>query len=168
VAEEENQEAKKGKFSKKGIIIIAIVLIVAIALSIGVTLFLMGGDDSDPVSDEGSEGAETAIQKAPAIYLDIKPPILVTFNVKGRQRYMQVYVSVSSRNQASLDTMEYHMPLIRSKIITKYSGQDFDQIRTEAGKTALKEQTFNVINDVLEGEGAEKIEGVFFTNFVLQ
>ena len=60
------------------------------------------------------------------------------------------------------------MPLIRSKIINLYGGQDFEIIQTEAGKQALREETLRTINEILEAEGAALIENIFFTNFVLQ
>ena len=163
---DENQEGEGGgKSKKKLIIIIAIVTILAIGLSVGATVFLLG-DDEEPA--ENIEEVVGEPVKEPATYLAIKPPFLVTFNVDGRQRYMQISLSVSSRDSASLDALEHHMPLIRSKLITAYGGQNFDEIKTDSGKIALQAQTVEVINGVLEGEGANKIENIFFTNFVLQ
>lgn len=165
---EENPEAGKTKSNKKGIIIIAVAVVLAIALSVGATIYFLGGDDRAETPEDVSEDAEVAVEKGPAVYLDVKPPFLVTFDVGGRQRYMQVYVSVSSRVQSALDALEYHMPLIRSKLISTYSGQKFEELQTPEGKLALQSQTLSVINDALENEGAEGIEAVYFTNFVLQ
>jgi len=169
VAEEENNEESEngeGKSKKKLIIIIAIVSVIAIAASIGVTVFLLGDDEPSVVAEETVEEVEEPL--APATYSSINPPFLVTFNVNGRQRYMQISMTVSSRDASSLDALEHHMPFIRSKVISAYSGLDFATIQTEAGKEALRLQTVDVINEVLEGEGAEGIENIFFTNFVLQ
>jgi len=172
VAEEDNKtegnvdDAGEGKSKKKLVIIVAIVAVIAIAASIGVTLFLLGDDESSEVVEEVVEEVEEPL--APAVYSNINPPFLVTFNVDGRQRYMQVSMTVSSRDASSLDALEHHMPFIRSKVISAYSGLDFAAIQTEEGKEALRVQTVSVINEVLEGEGASGIENVFFTNFVLQ
>ncbi len=172
VAEEENQaeeNQEEAKSSKKGIIIIAIITILAIGVSVGATLFLLGGDDNG--SDESGDEAAEEMQEDPAgptVYFDIKPPFLVTFNVNGRQRYMQIHLSVSTKDTGSLDAMEYHMPLIRSKMITVYGSQDFETVQTEAGKVALRELSVQVINEVLAAEEAPLIDNVFFTNFVLQ
>jgi len=160
--EEGQEEAPKSK--KKLIIIIALVAILAVGLSVGATIFLLGGDEGETSVEETVEEPV----KEPATYLAIKPPFLVTFNVDGRQRYMQISVSVSSRDSSSLDALEHHMPLIRSKLIAAYSGEAFDDVKTEAGKLALQSKTVEVMNGVLEGEGASQIENIFFTNFVLQ
>lgn len=169
MAEEEKKEQEEGekKSGKKTIIIIAIIALVAIGASVGVTLMLLGGDESAE-SEEGAETAEQVEVKLPAIYMNLEPPFLITLNVDGRQRYMQVHVAVSSREQGPLDAVDHHLPLIKSRINSLYSRQDFEEIQTEAGKQALREQTLNLINEVLEGEGESPIENVFFTNFVLQ
>lgn len=159
---EEGQEAEGGS-KKKLIIIIAIVAILAVGLSVGVTLFLLGGDD-----DSDSEPVVEEEIKAPASYIAIKPAFLVTFNVEGRQRYMQISLSVSSRDASALDALDHHMPLIRSRLLNIYTDQDFEKIRTEEGKLALQAQTVEVINGVLGSEEAGEIENIYFTNFVLQ
>ncbi len=161
-AQEDNQE-EEGK-SKKGIIMIALVVLVAIGASVGVTIFLLG--DSSPPAEEAAQ--EEEVPQGPAVYHEIKPPFLVTFNVGGRQRYMQIHVAVSSRDSNAFSAVEHHLPLIRSKIINLYSGIDFEAVQTDAGKQALREDTVKAINEVLEAEGASLIENVFFTNFVLQ
>jgi len=172
VAEEDKTEEAQGgdqptggKSKKKLVIIIVIVTLLAIGLSVGVTVFLLGSDGSE--DSEEIEIIEEPV-KLPAAYMEINPPFLVTFDVEGRQRYMQVYVSVSSRDPAVFDAIDHHMPLIRSKVISSYSAVKFDEVQSDDGKLALQVKTIEVINGVLEGEGAPLIENVFFTNFVLQ
>ena len=164
---DENQEEQGGKSSKKLIIIVAIVVILSIGLSIGATLFFLNGDDAGSGDSEEQVPAEEV--KMPAVYLDIKPPFVVTYDVSGRQRYMQVFVSAQSRAQASLDAMELHMPLIRNKLIMLFSGQDFEGLQTPEGKAALRAESLTLINEILEKEASgSSIEQVLFTNFVMQ
>ncbi|MFD2229927.1 flagellar basal body-associated FliL family protein [Alkalimarinus sediminis] len=162
----ENQEEQGGKSKKKLIIIVAIVVILAIGLSVGATLFFLKGDDSGSSEDEAVPAEEV---KMPAVYLDIKPPFVVTYDVSGRQRYMQVFVSAQSRSQESLDEMELHMPLIRNKLIMLFSSQDFEALQTPEGKAALRTESLTLINEILEKEASgSSIEQVLFTNFVMQ
>lgn len=167
MAEEENKtedgQDGEGGSKKKLIIIIAIVAVLAVGISVGVTLFLLGGDE-ETVAEE----IEAEPVKEPASYFAIKPAFLVTFDVEGRQRYMQISVSVSSRDASALDVLDHHMPLIRSRLLNTYADQDFQQVRTEEGKLALQAKTVEVINGVLGSEDAGEIENVYFTNFVLQ
>ncbi len=158
---EEGEEQQAPSSKKKLIIIIALAVLV-LAVAGGATYFLMSDDGSEEVSEE----AEVVI--APAIYLDLDPPMLSTLSVDGKQRYMQVSLNVMSRDQAALDAVEYHMPFIRSKLNSVYGGADFKMAQTIEGKEALREETLKVINVVLESEGEALIEAVYFTNFVMQ
>jgi flagellar protein FliL len=162
---EEGEEQQAPSSKKKLIIIIALAVLV-LAVAGGATYFLMSNDGSEEVSEEVSEEAEIVI--APAIYLDLEPPMLATLSVDGKQRYMQVSLNVMSRDQAALDAVEYHMPFIRSKLNSVYGGADFKMAQTIEGKEALREETLKVINVVLESEGEALIEAVYFTNFVMQ
>lgn len=167
MAEETNTEEAQesgNKSKKKVIIIIVLVAVLAVGLSVGVTLFLLTGDDKASADDAVAE--EEII--VPASYFAVNPAFLVTFNVDGRQRYMQVSFSVSSRDASVFTSMEYHMPLIRSKLLSAYGGMDFGFIKTEAGKIEVQSKTVEVINSVLATEGEGQIENVYFTNFVLQ
>ena len=161
---ESNSEDNGG--SKKKLIVIIIAAVIAVIAAVGVTVFLLVGDSSEEKVDETVEVIEEPL--APASYSNLTPPFLVTFDVDGRQRYMQLSVTASSRDTSALDALEHHKPLIRSKVISAYNGLDFASIQTEEGKEALRLQTVNVINTVLEAEGAAAIENIFFTNFVLQ
>lgn len=167
MAEEEKKddEAQEGEggSKKKLIIIIAIVAILAVGISVGVTLFLLGGEEEAAAEEVVEEPV-----KEPASYFEIKPAFLVTFNVDGRQRYMQISVSVASRDSAALDALDLHMPMIRSQLLNTYADSDFEMIRTEEGKVALQAKTVEVINGVLEREDGGQIENIYFTNFVLQ
>jgi flagellar FliL protein len=172
VAEEnkpEENEQPGSKSNKKLIITIALVALLAIGLSVGVTLFLLMGDDKSEGTSEELDGAAPVEEvKMPASYLEINPPFLVTFNVDGRQRYMQISFSVSSRDASVFSSIEYHMPLIRSKLISTYGGMDFNLIKTDPGKVDLQKKTVEIINTVLSSEGEGQIENIYFTNFVLQ
>ena len=157
--EGEEQQAPSSK--KKLIIIIALALLV-LGVAGAATFFLMGGEESE----EGAAEAEVVV--APAIYLEVKPAVLATLSVDGKQRYMQVSLSVMSREQTALDAVEYHMPSIRSKLNILYGGVDFKLAQTVEGKEALRAESLNIINGVLEAEGEALIEEVYFTNFVMQ
>jgi flagellar FliL protein len=170
MAEKKVEEApveEGGKSNKKMLIIIVIVVILTIAVSVGATFFLLGDKDEGADAAAPAEAAEPV--KMPALYYELKPPFIVAMNVDGKQRYMQIYASVMARDQATLDTLDMHMPLIRNKMIMLYSSQDFEAVQTLEGKEQLRLKSKEVIQEVLaqEAEGAE-IEQVLFTNFVMQ
>ncbi|ARU57574.1 flagellar basal body-associated protein FliL [Oleiphilus messinensis] len=161
----EGDAAEGGKSNKKLIVILAIVVLLSIGISVGVTLFFLSGNDS---TDNVEETPSEPVQKT-ALYTELKPPFVVALNVDNRQRYLQIYVSIMSRDQGALDTLDQHMPVVRSKLIALFSGQDFMQLQTGEGKQALQDAALDVVTNVLDQEGASgSIEKVLFTNFVMQ
>lgn len=161
--ENEQEEGAPATSSKKKIIIIALVAVLVLGIGGGAAFFLLGGEE--PAEDETVVEEEV---QGPALYYDLTPPVLTTYTVNNRQRYMQVSLSVMAREQAALDAVEYHMPSIRSKLNALFSAADFKMLQTVEGKNALIEQTVAAINAILEAEGEPPIETIYFTNFVMQ
>ena len=94
--------ASKGKL--KLIILIVVALLLAIGTSVGATWFFMHNAQSKPAL------AQTAVvSKQPAIFEPIAPAFVANFNQNGRQRYMQVSISMLGRNQADLDLSLIHI-----------------------------------------------------------
>ncbi len=111
--------ATKGKL--KLIIVIVLALLVAIGASVGATWFFMHGAQSKP-----AEAAEAApVGKQAAIFEPMAPAFVANYNQNGRQRYMQVSITMLARNQADLDALKVHMPVIRNNLVMLFSGQDF-------------------------------------------
>lgn len=162
------EEGKKGG-KKKLIIIIVVALLVLGGGGAAAFFFLMGGDDS-----EAAEGEDVAIEEmvqteGPAIYLDLDQAFVVDFMVSGKQRYLQLNMTLKSRDQGQIDAVKIHMPLIRNSLVLLFSSQSFDELQTIEGKQALKLAAVETVNNILTQEtGLGGIEDVLFTNFVMQ
>ncbi len=163
----ENAPANAGGSNKKLIIIVVVVLLLAVVASVGVTWYLVSGSNGG--GEAPVEGEETEVTKAPAIYYDIKPPIIVTFDVGGRQRYMQASLTLMARDSDVMEVVELHLPLIRNKLLNVFGGIPFEELQTNDGRLKLQEQSLSVINEVLMQQGQETpVEKVLYTNLVLQ
>ena len=94
---------------------------------------------------------------------------MVNFNQNGRQRYMQVSITMQARNQADLDALKVHMPVIRNNLVMMFSGQGFDAspAALSAGNAA-PESHCRGPGSGAEGTGKPVIDQLLFTNFVLQ
>lgn len=158
-AEEEQQEKPKSKM----MLIIIIAVLVVLLLGGGITAFLMmsGGNDA-------KANVETSTQQ-PAIYFDFKPPFIVNYQWQGRQRFVQVSLSVMTRKGSIVDAMQKHMPLIRNNLLMVFSAQEFEMLRTPEGKEALRQVVLEELQKILTEETGEPgVEQVLFTNFVMQ
>lgn len=158
IGEEEGKVGSK----KKKLLIIVILVLVLVGGGVGAYLFLF----SDPGEEESPE---EALAKMPSVYLSLDPAFTVDFVVGGKQRFVQLNMSIKSKNTEQIDAVTLHMPLIRNSLILLFSSQSFPDLQSIDGKVALKQASLDAINGILEQEtGQRGIDGVLFTNFVMQ
>ncbi|MFY0731000.1 flagellar basal body-associated protein FliL [Pseudomonas sp. NFX15] len=156
--------ATKGKL--KLIIMIVVALLLAIGVSVGATWYFMHSAQSKPAA----AATETApVGKQPAIFESMAPAFVANFNQNGRQRYMQVSITMLGRNQADMDALTVHMPVIRNNLVMLFSGQDFATLASPVGQEMLRQKATASVQEVAQKElGKVVVEQLLFTNFVLQ
>lgn len=159
----EEQQAEKPK-SKMMLIIIIVVLVVLLVGGGAAAFFMMSGSD-----EKVADAEEQAPQQSPAIYFDFKPPFIVNFQMNGRQRYVQISLSIMTRQGAVVDALQKHMPLIRNNLLMVFSSQDFEMLRSPEGKETLRQMALEELQKILNEQiGEPGVEQVLFTNFVMQ
>jgi len=155
--------AAKGKL--KLILLLVVALLLAVGLSVGATWFIMHKSEAAPATDSALANVKPA-----AIYEPLAPAFVVNFNQNGRQRYMQVSITLQGRNQADIDALKVHMPVIRNNLVMMFSGQGFDTLASSSvGQEMLRQKATAVVQEVAQKEvGKPVIDQLLFTNFVLQ
>jgi len=164
-----------GGRSLKKLIILLIVGLVIVAISVGGTLmalkFLKGQEPAErALEEENADDAGTPKPPvAPAIYYPLKPPIIVNFEVKGRQRYLQAEIVLLIREDDVISAIELHMPMLRNSLIMLIGGQRYEEIQTAEGKELLRQQCLQEMQKIMEAEiGKPGIEQVLFASLVMQ
>lgn len=174
MAEEKEEDGViEGGASKKKLIILIVVGILLIAASVGGTLFalkMFNGSDTEISTEQGEEGEEgTPKVKLPAVYFPLKPAVIVNFQSRGRQRFLQAEVTLKIRDPDVVAAVELHMPMIRNALVMLLGGQEYEDLQTPEGKELLRQQALAEIQGLIENEiGKPGIEQVLFTNFVMQ
>jgi len=175
MAEEDEGQAEDApkKGGKKKLIVMIVIGLALIALSIGGTLFAlqMLNPEEEVVALEGEEGeavdAEPARQSA--IYFPLKPPIIVNFQARGRQRFLQAELTLMARDNETIEAVELHMPMIRNSLVMLFGGQIYEDMQTAEGKELLRQEALTEVQRLLEQEtGNPGVEQILFTNFVMQ
>ncbi|MFZ5491907.1 MAG: flagellar basal body-associated FliL family protein [Pseudomonadota bacterium] len=136
-----------------------------IAASIGGTVYLLGG------KAEPADGKQAKAEKvvAPPVYTPLEPPFVVNFEDEGTIRFLQVSVEVMSRDPKVAEAIKLHMPAIRDQLIMLFSDVDYAALSSREGKDALRGKAFDAVKSILKAQGASsRVEGVYFTNFVMQ
>jgi len=158
--------AQKGPKGGRGklLIIGAAVLLVA-GIGGGAAFYFLHAAPADTKADEAS----AVPAHKPAIYLNLRPDFIVNSTAVGQRRYLQTNVAVMARDQAVIDAVNTHAPIIRSAIINLLADEDFMVLQTDAGKLALRDKMRTAIDATLAKEAnVGGIEAVLFTSFVMQ
>lgn len=167
--------AAVGAAKKKKRIVLSALIVLLLALAVGGTWFALSmasGDKAGAAQTEQADAAQEEGQRGPkkaSIYEPLDPAFLANFQIGGRQRYLQVSLSVMAREQDGIDAVRAHMPLIRNRVVLILSGESFEHLQTDGGRVQLQQKLLTAIQEILQKEtGDPGIEQVFFTNFVLQ
>lgn len=155
-------EAARG--GRKKLLIMAAAAIALLGLGVGVGV-LLGGRSSPPED----AAPQAAAGPAPAIYVSLGDKFMVTLQYEGRQRYCKTSLSAMTRDESVVEELGVHAPLIRGRLDSLLGEQDFGQLRTDAGRQALRGRILATVQEVLQKEiGQPGVEQVYFTDLVLQ
>ncbi|MEE8058207.1 MAG: flagellar basal body-associated FliL family protein [Pseudomonadales bacterium] len=159
--------------SKKKLIILVVAGLVAIVALIGGTLYLLGffaGGDADDEETDVDVVEEVVVAKLkPAMYFPIKPAFIVNFQSRGRQRFLQVEITVMTRDVEVFNALQTHAPLIKNRMVMLLGGEVYEELQTDEGKELLRQKALEALQNIMQQEiGKPGIEQVLFTNFVMQ
>ncbi len=120
----------------------------------------------NPLYAEEGGGEETVDDTK---YYELSPPFVVNLQTKERRmRFLQVRIQILGTPDAIAEVQKHNAPL-RDIIITLLSEQSRESVNTPKKKKALQEKIQAAVEDVLkELTGKKQIEGLYFTNFVIQ
>jgi flagellar FliL protein len=167
------QEGAAGGGKKKLIIIGAAALVLLLAVGGGAYWFMLMSSDSEPqLAEDGTEitsEEEYNPDDSKALYHKLKPKFTTTFEANSRQRYMQVEITLVTRDEEVVPHLVTHQPLIRNALVLLLASQDYLQLQTMEGKAELRIDANSAVQDILKREiGKPGIERVLFTDFVMQ
>jgi len=189
--------AKKSSGLMK-ILLLVIGAIVLVGGAVGATLFFTGAlhpadavaesaEDVKPAKSAAAHGGESgkaaqkASRKAPAkghgseaaaqtsIYQALDPPFIINIEDQGMLRYLQIGLSVMSRDKAAIDAVNNNMPQIRNNLILLFGNQKLETLNSNEGKEKLRAQALELVQAVLNEEiGDPGVEAIYYTAFVMQ
>ncbi|MCW8955538.1 MAG: flagellar basal body-associated FliL family protein [Gammaproteobacteria bacterium] len=180
--EEENttNETKDSGGMMKIILLVNAVLIL-IGIAVGLTIFLMSGDDenkptqadTEVLESEGGAEAETETEAKRSggnpIYVPLNPAFVVNFENQDLVSFLQVDIQVMTYDSAVEQALKVHMPVVRNELLLLLGGKQYHEINTREGKRKLSQDAIKEIRRVLEEAGAPSgIEALYFTSFVMQ
>jgi flagellar FliL protein len=158
----EGEEGEEGAPRSKKLLFIIIAAVVLLGGGAGAFFFLKGGEHKAEVKKEAVV--------LPPIYVNLDPPFVVNFEAEAAVRFLQVTVSVMTREPLIEEMLKKNHPRIRNDLLMLLSNQHYDQISTREGKEKLQASSLDAVRAVVKSAGGEpeKLEALYFTAFVMQ
>jgi len=126
-----------------------------------------GADEGDTASDDEEEGHAKA--KKPAHYLSFTPSFVINLQDEQAMRYLQIDVDVMTRDEKAAEEIKTNMPRMRYELMMLFSQLHAQEVMTVEGKQKLQKTALALVRKIMKQEiGKSAIEGLYFTNFVLQ
>ena len=150
-----------GGKNKKSLIMIILIANIAIGAGAGGTWYamkIMGGDESEPAKPK----------EKPTTFVDLD---IFTVNLQPEvnSQYLQVGLTVKTRETSVVAEIKKQMPEIRNRILMLLSSKKATEISGVAGKQQLSQQIVDEIRQSLsKTELQEEVLEVLFTSFVIQ
>lgn len=172
MAKAATETANEGKSGSKMGLILAVVgaALFAAAAAAGAMFFLMPkpADPSAETADATEADAEPAKPKGPAQYVEMSPAFVVNLE-NDSAHFLQVGVTLMTRDPSGEEVVETHTPLIRNALMLLFSQQTMNDVASRAGKEVLQQKALEETQRVLSDEiGKPLVESLYFTTFVTQ
>ena len=171
--EEASEEGSGGK-RKLILLIVGAVLLLGLGIGGGVFVGTMMAEDSNSaenvVADEEEQEDSGRKKKDDRhnIYITVGK-LLAAVEHEGSTRYIQAEVDLVGYEKTVMDDAQHNVPALRNRLLLLFSSQNFDDVRTIAGRERLRVESLKAVNDVLELDPkGDRVEDVYFTAFVIQ
>lgn len=107
---------------------------------------------------------EPVVEVAAAMFHNL-PPLVVSANYNGSLRYLQVKMSIMTRNEETKAKLLDNEPLIQNAMIMLLDSYSFHQLENPEGKEELRAKAEAEVRRLIADE---RVESVLFTGFVIQ
>ena len=158
----ESTEQPQGSGKKKLIIIMVAVLVLLLSAAAAAYFLLLSDDDSGAAVEE-------VVEKPDPLYLKLDPAFVVHLAPGGPAKMLQVAIEVMTREPSVIETLQVNEPMIRHHLLNLLEQQQADDLMTVAGREALQGEIHGLLARQLAAfKTPGAVEGVFFTQFVMQ
>ena len=174
MADGDNELEMEEGDKKKGKLMIIIIAVVVLAVGGAAAWFFLGGS-SDPVSEQEADASSatdaslTGPNLGTALYVAMPRPFIFNVPGAGRDRLVQIKAQLMVRGTDNEEQAKMHIPMIEGTLLKVFSSSNVDDLVTEVGKMAMRDQALREVQKALRDiTGEDVVEQVLFTGFVMQ
>ncbi len=114
--------------------------------------------------------ASTAQEVPPSVYIDISPSFVTNYDEGARLKYLKARVSLKVVTDSE-EMIRHHLPSIQNTLVILFSSQAEENLISTVGRESLRREALEEVRRVmsmLERQGNQKIEDLYFTDFIVQ
>jgi flagellar FliL protein len=112
-----------------------------------------------------------AAQDTPdSVYVDISPSFVTNYDEGARLKYLKARVSLKVEAESE-EMVRHHLPSIQNTLVILFSSQAEENLTSTVGRESLRREALQEVKSVmstLENGGNQKIEELYFTDFIVQ
>lgn len=125
--------------------------------------------EHDEAAPKVAAKAHSEEPQAPAQYIALDPPFVVSFDEEDGARYLQLQVQAMARDAATIAAVKQHSPAVRNAFLFLLSGYEIDALTTQAGKEELRQSLLKATNEIMKkNRVSTPVEDLYFTSLVVQ
>lgn len=152
--------------------LIELLLVVSVILPVAAAQASADAAPEEAPAEEGDgkEGeGDAAAPNAGAIYVPLKPALVVNYGGPGRLKYIKADISVRLQNPEAANSVRHHMPYIRNNLVMLFSAQTDESIASQEGKEALRREALEEVrNVILQEDQQDGVIDLYFNVFLIQ
>lgn len=119
-----------------------------------------------PVASASAHGEEGSVKAS--LYYAIDPPLVVNFEDGSVVRFLQITMELMAHDPKTIDSVQKNLPLIRNNLLLLMSNRNYQSMMSREGKEGLRKEALTEVNAVQKKQGAEAVDDLLFTTFVVQ
>jgi len=148
---------------------LALLAIVLVGGTVATMLFMTGGFSHNASAQAWKTGDTPPAEAEPPTYINLGPAFTVAVGTSNPERYLQVKLSLATRDPSVQKTIDANMPAIRNDLVMLFSSQNPDDLKTREGKEKLRAEALKDIQKVVKKyTGRTGVDEVLFTSFLMQ
>ncbi|WP_163575927.1 flagellar basal body-associated protein FliL [Halomonas faecis] len=153
----------KGGSSK--LLWLLLVLVLLSSAAAGVAIYMVMNNEGN--ADDNLQSQQ--VERQSPIFVTIDPFTVNLADDRYGSRLLYAGISLKVDNQESRNILEEHMPQVRSRLLTLFSGKEAQDLTSPEGKRQLSQEVIATLSDPLtERQPPLEIREVLFTEFIVQ
>lgn len=154
----------KGGSSK--LLWLLLVLVLLSSAAAGVAIYMVMNNEG--TADDNNLQSQQVERQSP-IFVTIDPFTVNLADDRYGSRLLYAGISLKVNDEESRNILEEHMPQVRSRLLTLFSGKEAQDLTSPEGKRQLSQEVIAALSEPLtERQSHVEIQEVLFTEFIVQ